>query len=85
VAKLKTVFGVSEAKAHFSDLLDRVEQGERLVITRNGRAIAVLASPELSRSKNLAEIGQRALDSTKGTTLPEGMTIRDLIYAGRKR
>lgn len=34
---------VAHAKAHLSDLLDRVERGEELVITRRGRAVASLS------------------------------------------
>ena len=32
----------AEAKAHLSELLDRVERGEEIVITRRGRPVAVL-------------------------------------------
>ena len=43
---MKTV-PLSEAKARLSSLLDAVEgHDEEIVITRNGRAIAVLVSPE---------------------------------------
>jgi prevent-host-death family protein len=34
--------GAYEAKTHLSDLLDRVEHGEELVITRRGRPVARL-------------------------------------------
>jgi prevent-host-death family protein len=33
-----------EAKAHLSELLDKVETGEQVVITRHGRPIAHLAA-----------------------------------------
>ncbi len=41
-------FGVAEAKRRFSELLDRVSAGERVVVHRRGRPAAVLgpASPE---------------------------------------
>jgi prevent-host-death family protein len=43
---MKTV-PLSEAKARLSSLLDAVEgRDEEIVITRNGRAAAVLVSPE---------------------------------------
>ena len=43
---MKTV-PLSEAKARLSSLLDAVEgHDEEIVITRNGRAVAVLLSPE---------------------------------------
>jgi len=35
---------VAEAKTHLSELLDRVEAGEEVVITRRGTAIARLSS-----------------------------------------
>jgi prevent-host-death family protein len=37
-----TVVNVHEAKTHLSRLLERVEHGERIVIARAGRPIAVL-------------------------------------------
>ena len=30
-----------QAKAHLSELLDRVEAGEEVIITRHGRAVAI--------------------------------------------
>lgn len=35
--------GAYEAKTHLAQLLDRVAQGERIVITRHGKPAAVLA------------------------------------------
>ncbi len=37
---------LSEAKAKFSDLIRRVEAGEEIVITRNGKPVARLSMPE---------------------------------------
>jgi len=50
----------SEAKAHLPQLLDDVERGETIIITRHGRAIARLV-PEAERrreeiAKALAEL-----------------------------
>lgn len=33
-------YGVAEAKNNFTHLLDRVEEGERVVITRHGKPVA---------------------------------------------
>ncbi len=41
--------GVLEAKNRFSELLDRVEQGEQVTITRHGRPVATLAGVQNSR------------------------------------
>ncbi len=40
-----TTVGAYEAKTHLSELLDRVARGERIVITRHGTPVAVLAPP----------------------------------------
>lgn len=37
-----TTVGAFEAKTHLSQLLERVEQGEEITITRRGRAVARL-------------------------------------------
>ena len=36
---------VYEAKTHLSKLLERVENGEEIVIARNGRPVATLSAP----------------------------------------
>lgn len=36
---------VSEAKAKFSELIRRVEAGEEIVLTRNGKPVARLSEP----------------------------------------
>jgi len=37
--------GVAEAKRRFSELLDRVANGERIVVSRRGRPAVVLVPP----------------------------------------
>ena len=83
--KTRDSFGAFEAKTHFSNLLDRVEKGERITITRHGRKIAVLAPAQEARPIDLVAMANRALELSKGTSLPKGMTIKDMINAGRKR
>jgi prevent-host-death family protein len=55
--------GAFEAKNKLSALLDRVEQGEEIVITRHGRPVARLvpASGEMDRSQAQAAL-QRMRD-----------------------
>jgi prevent-host-death family protein len=45
----------SDAKARFSELLDKVEKGETVVITRHGRAIARLVPDQERRQKEIDE------------------------------
>ncbi len=45
----------SDAKARFSELLDKVEKGQTVVITRHGRPIARLVPDEDKRQKDVDE------------------------------
>lgn len=42
---MRTV-SLAEAKAHLSELINTVEAGEEIVITRHGRAVARVSPPE---------------------------------------
>ncbi|MBF0167077.1 MAG: type II toxin-antitoxin system prevent-host-death family antitoxin [Alphaproteobacteria bacterium] len=42
-----------EAKAHLSELLDRVESGEEVTITRHGKPSAKMIAPEKKKLKKL--------------------------------
>ncbi len=75
--------GAFEAKSKFGQLLDQVEHGEEIVITRRGKAVAKLvpAEPGFDRDKaRRAVAGILAL--SKGVTLG-GLNIKDLINEGR--
>jgi prevent-host-death family protein len=74
----------SEAKARLPQLLDDVERGETLVITRHGRAIARIV-PEVDRRQeevDRAIASIRALrERNKKVTVEELLSARD---EGRK-
>ena len=74
----------SQAKAQFADLLDQVERGETVVITRHGKPIARLIREEDERRADalraMAEI--KELRKTAGrATVEEILAWRD---EGRK-
>lgn len=43
--------GAFEAKTHLSKLLDRVEEGQAIYITRRGKRVARLVPPEPKKKK----------------------------------
>ena len=49
----------SEAKTHLPQLLDEVERGESIIITRHGRAIARLIPEDAVRRDGQAETVER--------------------------
>lgn len=75
--------GAFEAKSKFGHLLDRVEHGEEIVITRRGKAVAriVPADPGFDRAKARRAVAG-ILELSKGVTLG-GLKIKDLIDEGR--
>ena len=85
MARSQDSFGAFEAKTHLSDLLDRVEKGKRIVITRHGRAVAQLIPMRDTSFHDLPEMAASAWEATAGTRLPSGKTLKDLIETGRKR
>jgi prevent-host-death family protein len=75
--------GAHEAKTHLPRLLDQVEAGESIVITRHGRDVAILSviSPAAGRPDAATAIAQWR-KARKGVTLG-GLKIQDLIDQGR--
>ena len=79
---MKTV-PLYEAKTRLSALLDAVAAGEEITITRNGHPAALLV-PVPSRAEKVAAAVARIRSIRKEVTLPEGMTVKDLIDEGRR-
>ena len=79
--------GAYEAKTHLPQLLDRVEGGETITITRHGKPVAKLipASGETARPdvKKVIEEMKR-FQKEHGPTLGPDLTIRELIEEGRR-
>ena len=68
----------SEAKAHFLRILDDVERGETITISRHGKEVAVLAP----RHENDHERARRAFENIRELrkrTLP--MSLEEILSA----
>ena len=75
--------GVYEAKTHLPKLLDEVEQGATIVITRHGKPVAKLMPLERKERMTVREAIDDILELRKGNRL-DGLKIKDLINEGRK-
>ncbi len=76
--------GAFEAKNTLSALLDLVEQGEEVVITRHGRPAARLVPPAGGFNREAArEAAGRIRAMSKGVCLG-GLTIKELVDEGRR-
>jgi prevent-host-death family protein len=80
-----------DAKNRLGSLLDLVEQGEEVTITRHGKPVAKLVAPATSETqqqkpfdKEAAKAAVEAIrEMRKGVTLG-GISIRELIDEGRR-
>ena len=77
--------GVAEAKRRFSELLDRVGDGERIVVARHGRPAVALVPPdeELLRRPGPAPTGFAAIAGALEEVDELEDIVRD-IYAERR-
>lgn len=76
--------GAYEAKTHLSKLLEKVEAGEEITITKHGAPVARLVpvKKEVSTEQRLAAIERIQLRAT-GLSL-SGLKVKDLINEGRR-
>ncbi|MGD8590856.1 MAG: type II toxin-antitoxin system prevent-host-death family antitoxin [Chromatiales bacterium] len=75
--------GAFEAKTHLPKLLERVKKGERFIITKQGRPIAELI-PFRKRDPDKIRAAIDNLKVFQQTHSLEGLSIREMIEAGRK-
>jgi prevent-host-death family protein len=76
--------GAFEAKNTLGALLDRVESGEEIVITRRGKDVARLVPAATGINRAKAEKAARELSElSRGLSLG-GLSIKDLINEGRR-
>ena len=75
--------GAFEAKNKLGTLLDWVEQGEEVLITRRGKAVARLVPAESGFDRERARQAADAIRARSvGVTLG-GLKIKDLVDEGR--
>lgn len=75
--------GAYEAKTHLPQLLERVQKGERFIITKHGHPVAELrplAQPDQPARQAIIE----RMKSFQASHNLGGMSIRELIDEGRK-
>jgi prevent-host-death family protein len=71
-------YGVAEAKNNFTHLLDRVEAGENITITRHGKPVAELrAAPKQTLEERRAAL--KALAEWRSQFPPLPMSAAELV------
>jgi prevent-host-death family protein len=75
--------GSYELKTHLSEVLDAVEHGQTVVVTRHGKPIARISPNGNGASPQTRQAVQSLLNFPR-TRLPKGVTISGLIQQGRR-
>jgi prevent-host-death family protein len=75
--------GASDAKTHFSSLLERVQRGEQIIITRHGKPVAKLVPATGVDVQVIEETIARLKEFAKGQSLG-GWSVRELRGEGRR-
>ena len=71
------IIGAFDAKARFSELLDRVSKGESFQITRHGRPVGKLVPPDYARDPQAVAAAVHRLKSLRAEL--KGMSRDGLI------
>jgi prevent-host-death family protein len=75
--------GTFDAKTHFSALLDKVAEGEEVLITKHGAPVAKLIDASVVDGARAKEAVKRLRELRKTTTLG-GISWKELRDEGRK-
>ena len=73
--------GAYEAKTNLSRLLERVERGERITLTRHGRPVAMLVPVDEKRPPE--EVVGEMRDFRRGRRLGS-VELREMVEEGRR-
>ncbi len=76
--------GAFEAKNKFSALLDRVEKGEEIVITRRGKIVARLVPSAGGFDREKAARAMAGILARRVGVKLGGLKIKDLVNEGRR-
>lgn len=75
--------GSYEAKTCLSKLLERVQKGEKITITKHGHPVALLISPPEQKKSNVKDVIEELKTTSKGRSLGD-ISIREMIEEGRR-
>jgi len=85
--RMESSVGAYQAKTHLPQLLDRVECGETITITRHGKPVAKLIPAAVDTAKpDVRKVIEemKRFQAEQGPTLGPDLSIRDLIEEGRR-
>ena len=80
----RNTVGAYEAKTHLSELLEKVEAGEEIVITKHGAPVAKLVPVRKEASAEERAAAIRRIQKLGAQLSLTGLKVKDLIAEGRR-
>lgn len=78
------VFGAYEAKVHFSELLQRVEQGGEITITRHGTPVARMIPAKRQQNPTERRVAIERWAEQRADLRLGKLKVKNLIAEGRR-
>jgi len=76
-------FGAYHAKTHLLKLIERVQKGEGIIITKHGVPVAVLQAPDQEKNYDFKSVIDELCKFRDRHSL-DGLSIREMIEEGRR-
>ena len=75
--------GIYEAKSKLSQLVEKAEAGEEIVLTRRGRPVAKIVNVAPALKRDRALLLREIRELARRVRIPGNLSIRDLVAEGR--
>lgn len=75
--------GIYEAKSRLSQLVEKAEAGEEIVLTRRGRPVARIVNVGPSRRPSRSALLRKIQALSRRVRIPANVSIKDLVSEGR--
>lgn len=76
--------GAFEAKTKLAELLDLVEAGEEILVTRRGKPVARLVPADRAWTQERSLLAAEALRRHRSGVTLGGLKVKDLVNEGRR-
>ena len=75
--------GIYEAKSKLSQLVEKAEAGEEVILTRRGRPVAKIVNVAPANKRNRTALLREIHALARRVRIPRKLSIRELVAEGR--
>ena len=75
--------GIYEAKSKLSQLVEKAEAGEEVILTRRGRPVAKIVNVAPAARRDRASLLREIRALARRVRIPRRISVRDIVAEGR--